>query len=312
MNKILTLSSLMMSLLVGCFSIDAMECLQEQPNFIKDYLDKGSLPELPNEIGNRIAQYVMENNPIVPWLVQQMTMAHKTLEGHSDWVTSAAFDKTGTKAVTASRDNTAKIWDARTCELIHTFKGHRDVVWSAAFDKTGTKIVTTSYDCTAKIWDAESGALIHTLQGHGGTVYSAAFDGTGTKIVTASRDFTAKIWDAQTSELIHTLQGHGDDGVLSAAFDGTGTKVVIASRDFTAKIWDIGILYYLEQRPSLKQGLLLSYIYAAERLVAKKGFYFDLSKYPHLQNVYESFSEAIRSVLDQYVFVQEKQNEVTC
>ena len=215
MNKLLILSSLMMTLLGGYFSIDAMEYLQEQPSFIKEYLDKGSLPELPREIGNCIAEYVIENNPLVPWLVQQMTMPHKTLEGHSDVVYSAAFDETETKVVTASEDSTAKIWNADTGALINTLQGHGDGVTSAEFDGTGTKVVTASKDCTAKIWNVETGELINTLESPGGGVTSAKFDITGTKIVTASKDCTAKIWNAETGELIHMLRGH-KDYILSA------------------------------------------------------------------------------------------------
>jgi WD40 repeat protein len=33
------------------------------------------------------------------------------LEGHTDWVFSAAFGPDGTRIVTASADRTAKVWD---------------------------------------------------------------------------------------------------------------------------------------------------------------------------------------------------------
>ncbi len=169
MNKILIISSLIVILLGGYLPIYAMESVKEQSNFIKEYLDKGSLPELPWEIGNHIAQYVMENNPLVPWLVQQMPMPHKTLEGHGNAVYSGAFDRKGTKIVTASYDSTAKIWDVWTGQLIHTLQGHRDAVSSAVFDRKGTKIVTASYDNTAKIWDTS----VHFIMYSGGKNISA-------------------------------------------------------------------------------------------------------------------------------------------
>ncbi len=62
----------MMALLGGFLLIEAMEGVKEQPNLINKFLDNERLPELPSEIGNRISQHVMENNPIVPWLVQQV------------------------------------------------------------------------------------------------------------------------------------------------------------------------------------------------------------------------------------------------
>ena len=74
-------------------------------------------------------------------------------------VCSAAFSPDGKKIVTASEDNTAKIWDASTGECLHTLEGHTHWVCSAAifrisaaFSPDGSKIVTASYDNTARIW----------------------------------------------------------------------------------------------------------------------------------------------------------------
>ena len=47
-----------------------------------------------------------------------------TLKGHSGPVTSAAFSPDGRRVVTASWDDTAKIWDAETGKELLTLKGH--------------------------------------------------------------------------------------------------------------------------------------------------------------------------------------------
>jgi WD40 repeat protein len=36
------------------------------------------------------------------------------LNGHEDWVNSASFSPDGTRVVTASEDNTARLWDVST------------------------------------------------------------------------------------------------------------------------------------------------------------------------------------------------------
>ena len=56
--------------------------------------------------------------------------------GHSDWrlilsghesdVTSAAFSPDGSRIVTASADETARIWDAATGKEITVLRGHED------------------------------------------------------------------------------------------------------------------------------------------------------------------------------------------
>ena len=69
-------------------------------------------------------------------------------------VTSAAFSPDGTRIVTASRDKTARVWDAATAKEIAVLRGHEYRVWSAAFSPDGTRIVTASGDNTARVWDA--------------------------------------------------------------------------------------------------------------------------------------------------------------
>src|SRR6185437_3214970 len=79
------------------------------------------------------------------------------LEGHQGTVEFAAFNPDGTRVVTASDDETARIWDAATGQEIMVLRGHEDWVWCAAYDPSGTRIVTTSRDKTARVWDATTG-----------------------------------------------------------------------------------------------------------------------------------------------------------
>ena len=52
----------------------------------------------------------------------------KTLEGHTDAVTSVAFFSDGEEAVSGSRDKTVKRWDLATGQPLKTFEGHSDEV----------------------------------------------------------------------------------------------------------------------------------------------------------------------------------------
>ena len=79
---------------------------------------------------------------------------------------SAAFSPDGQRIVTASDDNSARIWDAATGKQIAALQGHTDRVRSAAFSPDGRRIVTASDDNTARIWDAATGKQIAALQGH--------------------------------------------------------------------------------------------------------------------------------------------------
>jgi WD40 repeat protein len=58
--------------------------------------------------------------------------------------------------VTASANNTAKLWDVQSGRLKTTLQGHSNAVESSQFSPDGKSIVTASDDNTAKIWVAGS------------------------------------------------------------------------------------------------------------------------------------------------------------
>jgi WD domain, G-beta repeat len=81
------------------------------------------------------------------------------LKGHSGLVTSVSFSPDGTRIVTSSSDDTAKLWDAQTGTelLVLKLKGPGGL-WSAWFSPDGTRIVTNgTSEGMAKVWDARTG-----------------------------------------------------------------------------------------------------------------------------------------------------------
>ena len=154
---------------------------------------------------------------------------------HEQRVTASSFNPNGSLVVTTSYDDTAKIWNATTGELVSTLQ-HTDYVLGASFSQDGSKVVTASRDRAAHVWNATAGELLFSLRGHEKPVTTACFNSDGTRIVTASRDKTARIWNAVTGQDALILQH--TDIVLAASFSPDGSRVVTASGDKLVRIWN--------------------------------------------------------------------------
>lgn len=153
-------------------------------------------------------------------------------------VASARFSPDGSRIVTGSWDNSAKIWNVATGRAELKLLGHRLYVNSAEFSPDGRWVLTASDDHTARIWNAATGRMVRELVGHEAGVTDATFSPDGQLILTASADKTARVWDAQTGKQLHVYRGHLW-GLLSAAFSRDGKRIITGSSDKTAKIWDV-------------------------------------------------------------------------
>ena len=161
----------------------------------------------------------------------------QTFRAHSKPVLAVAYSPDGHRIVTGSADDTAKVLEAATGNVLVTLQ-HQGPVRSVAFSSDGKRIVTGSFDKTARVWKTDGGEELFPLEGHTNEILSVSFSRDGRRIVTGSRDQTAKVWDAANGELLRTLKGHS--GVVwSVAFSPDGERIVTGSFDKTARVWSV-------------------------------------------------------------------------
>ena len=154
-------------------------------------------------------------------------------------VASACYSPDGNRIATGSWDNSAKVWDIVTKQVVRKFEGiHTGNVNSVAFSKDGTRLLTASDDHTAILWNIESGTVAHKLIGHTDRIWSATFSPDGNFIVTASNDKTARIWRADDGASVKVFSGH-KYGVTCATFTPDGKTIITGSEDTTAGMWDV-------------------------------------------------------------------------
>lgn len=160
-----------------------------------------------------------------------------TLTGHEDKIYYFDFTHDGKRVATASKDNTARVWDCVTGRMIRVLEGHEGFVHMVDFGPNDNRIVTASSDGTARIWSLDGKANV-VMRGHEKPVISAMFNRAGDLVLTGSSDRTFRIWDAATGELMETvLTGH-EDGISSACWSPDESQILTTSWDSTARLFD--------------------------------------------------------------------------
>ena len=174
----------------------------------------------------------------------------RTLLGHDHTVSCVQFAGAHT-LVSASRDGTAKVWDAETGFCIRTLHGHDGwvrtaAVGSAAPGTPGARqlIATAGQDRTVRVWaaDGSAGAApVAVLAGHANVVETVCFAEAGGQpvVVSGARDKTLRVWDLRTMTCAAVLEGHENWVRALAAVPGAPALVCSAGNDRAVLCWDV-------------------------------------------------------------------------
>ena len=135
-------------------------------------------------------------------------------------------------------DNTIRMWDMDTGELLRTLSGHSQNVNAMAFSPENKIIATGSDDHTVRLWDADTGKLLHILSGHTHPVRSVVFSPDSRVIVSGSMDRSLCLWDVNTGYLLHSLTTERFTFSYSVAYSPDG-KTIASYDGFEIVLWDV-------------------------------------------------------------------------
>jgi len=157
---------------------------------------------------------------------------------HKQRITAVSMSNNGRYIISASEDETARLWDAKSGSQFGVIRGHKDCVTCVAFSPDGARIATGSRDTRVRIWNTDDGNHLMLLHGHEDGITSVCFSPDGFLVATASDDGDAKLWSASGGHELATFKGH-EQGLASVAFSPDGAYVITASVDETARIWEV-------------------------------------------------------------------------
>ena len=181
-------------------------------------------------VGGQSRQSVRPQNAVKLWRRDSQTGSwqfDKQLMGHKEVVIGVAFSPDSRFLVTASRDNTARVWKASTGELLLALETHRGDVSSASFSLDGRFLLTVSMqDGTARVWD-----LTPYETPDGKELDASARSG---ELAVLHGGYTGP-GDSFTPGLVSDVQALGD--VTTAVFRPDSRAILTAGGDGVARLY---------------------------------------------------------------------------
>jgi WD40 repeat protein/serine/threonine protein kinase len=160
----------------------------------------------------------------------------RELLGHTEKVVAIEFSPDGTRFATASRDDTVKLWDPITGELVRTLAGHVDDLRSVEFSPDSARVLTTSADATATLWMAETGKVLVTIDDY--DVAVARFSPDGRSLAIGAEDGSLSLWSSAPGEEIVEQQVRSIGARIDAlAFSPDSTRLAAATNAGLMHLW---------------------------------------------------------------------------
>ena len=178
--------------------------------------------------------------------------------------TSLAITPDGQRLVSSGGywDDTIKIWNLNTGELISTLEAPRHYINPVAITPDGKTLVSASANSTIKFWDLKTNELLHSLH-CSNSVYLVALTPDGQKFISFEDNNIIQIWDLNNQEILKTFHIYwGNTNAIVIAPDQhriiVGSQKIIKSYDLrTGKLrtiigCDLGWIYALAITPDGK------------------------------------------------------------
>lgn len=161
-----------------------------------------------------------------------------TLTGHSRWVTAVAISADGQTIASGGLDDSIKVWDRLTGELLRTLTGHNKPINCLSISPNGQILVSGSDDDTVRLWQLADGKLLRSLTGHTRDVNSVVISADGQLFASGSEDRTVRLWNLATGEMLRSFSGLAGM-VRSVALSPNGQFLVSGGLDNQIKLWSL-------------------------------------------------------------------------
>ncbi|KAI0168843.1 WD40-repeat-containing domain protein [Hypoxylon sp. FL1284] len=178
----------------------------------------------------------------VLWDVEKTERLQRELKfGHDTFVLSLAFSPDGKYLLSGSGDNTARVCDVMTGDLLHTYTGHDNWIRGTAWSHCGKYIATASDDGMVCVQEMGQAKEVILRPNPGKTTCCVTFSIDDNSVVAGGVGDNVAMWtwDAKQGKLETEvlLRGHTGD-VRGILVTHASKRVVSSASDGTVRVWD--------------------------------------------------------------------------
>jgi WD40 repeat protein len=143
-----------------------------------------------------------------------------TLKGHLGAIAMGVLTPDGGRAITASTDQTARVWDLASGATIREYAGHTGPLYSLALSGDGRTLVTGAQDNSLRVWDVPQTVPLLAIAAHGVAVTGVAGTADGKVLVSVGADNKLRVWDTTQLDVAIVSASTIDPNAISKVLSG--------------------------------------------------------------------------------------------
>lgn len=159
-----------------------------------------------------------------------------TFQGHKGAVWSCCLDSNALRAASASADFSAKLWDALSGDVLHSFE-HKHIVRACAFSGDTHLLLTGGFEKKLRIFDLNRpDAAPREADDSPGSVRTVAWLHSDQSILSSCSDSGGvRLWDVRSEKIVRTLETKSSVTSTEVSADG---RYITTADGSTVSFWD--------------------------------------------------------------------------
>jgi len=182
-----------------------------------------------------------DDGPVRIWSIEDVGVT-AVLAGHEDSITSVAWSPNGQLVATGgSSDNTVRVWNVHTGELVITLGDEENTtnfITAVSWSSDSTQLASGDSGDNIEVWDVVTGESTTGFRSSAGFVFDIGWSPDDTQLAIAGEDGRIMLWDFTASYAPQILTEH-DKTVAALAWSNDGTQLASAGGlDGNILIWN--------------------------------------------------------------------------